>query len=100
MPLERKALPGVRAGESDAPGRDFLFRELATPLGRNCQANRAVRRVGGVRFLRKALFRKRTLPPPPNVPPGQVTFQSVNLFRFTWPRRSLLQTHPRPAPVP
>jgi serine/threonine protein kinase len=75
VPLEPERSP-ERAGEATRLVGDFLFRELATPLGRTAEANRvaAAAKEGADAGAAES-----------------PTCQSMNLYRFTWPRRTLLQ---------
>jgi len=69
MPLEPEADP-QRQGEGARLVGDFLYRELTTKLGRTADSTRSKR-----------------------LPPGQpreIGFQTMNLYRFSWPRRTLL----------
>ncbi len=66
VPLEPEGNP-ERAGEATRLIGDFLCRELTTPLGRSADACRIVAEDT-----------------------DETTFQALSLFRFTWPRRTLL----------
>ncbi|MBY0525773.1 MAG: protein kinase [Gemmataceae bacterium] len=70
MPLE-PVDDQEREGEGTRLVGDYLYRELTTKLGRSADADRA------------------KLPPPNDA--TEVGFQTMGLYRYSWPRRTLLQ---------
>jgi len=64
-----------REGEATRRVGDWLFRELATPLGKTADAARPAAT--------------------PAEDATETTFQTMGLYRFSWPRRALLQTAAR-----
>lgn len=69
MPLEPEG-DAQRKGEGTRLVGDFLYRELTTKLGRSADTARG-----------------RVLPPDA---PREVGYQTMGLYRFSWPRRTLL----------
>lgn len=71
LPLPEEASQTALSKIASLAG-DFLFRELATPLGRTTDARRPVKNAG-----------------------RSLTCQSFGLFHFSWPRRTMLQRSSR-----